>query len=166
MDALEVVRRLKMTHPQIRLTLAGRPGADEAFNRQMLAFIADHGLQDTAQIAGVLDLPAMLGRMRDTHIGLFLSEQETFGLAALECLAAGIPLVTTRVGVFKWQCEAFTRRGVDVVDVGDVGAAAEAVSRRIARGAYAIGGELTDYLAANFSRAACAAKYLEIYDAV
>ncbi len=166
MDALEVVRRLKAAHPQIRLTLAGRPGADEAFHRQMLAFIADHKLQETVEIAGVLDLPAMLERMRDTHIGLFLSEQETFGLAGLECLAAGIPLVTTGVGVFKWQREDFTRRGVDVVDVGDVGAAVEAVSRRIARGAYDTGGGLTDYLAENFSRAACAAKYLEIYDAV
>jgi glycosyltransferase involved in cell wall biosynthesis len=166
MDALEVVRRLKTAHPEIRLTLAGRPSADEAFNRQMLAFIADHRLQETVKFAGVLGLPAMLERMRDTHIGLFLSEQETFGLAGLECLAAGIPLVTTRVGVFKWQCDDFTRRGVDVVTIGDVGAAAQAVSRRIADRAYSAQRPLTDYLAQNFSRTACAAKYLEIYDAV
>jgi glycosyltransferase involved in cell wall biosynthesis len=166
MNAVEIVRRLKAEHPGIRLTLAGKFGSDEEFNRRLLSFIDDHTLQDNVHIAGVLNVAEMAKCMENTHIGLSLSEQETFGLAGLECLAAGIPLVTTETGVFKWQAEDFTSRGVDIVGVGDVDAATRAVSNRIQAKAYEATSGIREFLIENFSQRSCAAKYHEMYDAV
>jgi polysaccharide biosynthesis protein VpsD len=165
MDALEVVRRLKADHPEIRLTLAGKFGSDQDFNRQFLSFIEAHLLEDHVHIAGILNRDEMIRHMEETHIGLFLSEQETFGLAGLECLAAGLPLVTTRVGVFNWQIEDFASRGVDLVGVGDIGAVTKAVASRIRSKAYDMPLGMHMFLNENFSRRACAAKYHKLYEA-
>jgi glycosyltransferase involved in cell wall biosynthesis len=163
MDALEVVRRLKSDHPSITLTLAGAFGSDLDFERQCFSFISDHALQDNVRFPGVLNLAEMKQQMSQTHIALFLSEQETFGLAPLECLAAGIPLVTTKVGVFKWQTEDFARLGVDVAEVGDIPGITQAVSRKIKSNIYDAGKGIRDFLFDNFSPKACAMKYHGIY---
>jgi len=163
MDALEVVRRLKAEHPTITLTLAGAFDSNLDFKRQCFSFIADHALQDNVHLPGVLNLGEIMQQMSQTHIALFLSEQETFGLAPLECLAAGIPLVTTKVGVFKWQTADFAKFGVDVVEIGDIPSIAQAVSSRIRSNIYDAGKNIHNFLFDNFSQKACAMKYHAIY---
>jgi len=68
---------------------------------------------------------------RSTYCGLFLSASETFGLAPVEMLASGLPLVSTPVGVMKWDRKAFAEFGVLYVDVDDVDGAKRAILQMI-----------------------------------
>ncbi|MDE1219914.1 hypothetical protein MCT05_02580 [Vibrio aestuarianus] len=47
----------------------------------------------------------------------FLSKEETFGLAPLEMLATGLPLISTRVGILDEQYAFFKESGVLFVDL-------------------------------------------------
>jgi len=63
--------------------------------------------------------------------GLFLSAEEGFGLAPLEMLAAGLPLISTAVGVMKWERKKFEELGVRYVEIDDVEGTVMAINEMI-----------------------------------
>ncbi|MGQ0552347.1 MAG: N-acetyl-alpha-D-glucosaminyl L-malate synthase BshA [Planctomycetota bacterium] len=90
-DTIEVLRRLRPGTPA-QLLLVG-DGPDIALVR------------DAAQRYGLLDRVRFLGETPDTEViaasvdvALLPSESESFGLAALEAMACGVPVVASRVG--------------------------------------------------------------------
>jgi glycosyltransferase involved in cell wall biosynthesis len=68
---------------------------------------------------GVLDRDAIVQEYQCADIGVFFSEQETFGLAPLEMLAAGLPLLSTPVGILGEQINDFVDLGVKFVNFND-----------------------------------------------
>jgi N-acetyl-alpha-D-glucosaminyl L-malate synthase BshA len=134
-DVIRIFARLRAELP-VELRLVGDgPERPAALELARALGVADH-----VRVLGErIDLPEVL---RSSHLFLLPSESESFGLAALEAMACGVPVVASDVGGIS-----------EVVSDGEVGllapvgeiAAMTAAARRI----------LTDEaLARRFSRAA------------
>ncbi len=90
-DVIEVFARLRAQRP-VRLRLVG-DGPDRA---AVLARAAALGLGAEVELLGErVDLPAVL---READLFLLPSETESFGLAALEAMASGVPVIASAVG--------------------------------------------------------------------
>jgi N-acetyl-alpha-D-glucosaminyl L-malate synthase BshA len=90
-DVVEVFARLRATRPA-RLRLVG-DGPDRA---AVAARVTALGLDADVEFLGErVDLPAVL---RDADLFVLPSETESFGLAALEAMACGVPVVASAVG--------------------------------------------------------------------
>ena len=166
MDAIETVNQLKSMYPKIRLTIAGRFDSDAAYARTLFDFVDANALRDNIRFTGLLATHEVIEYLAKTQIALFLSGSESFGLAPLECLAAGIPLITTDVGVIKWHKDEFEARDVDIVPVGDIGSIKNAVSRRIEKKKFGVHEDVRPFLAKHFSLRACIGRYVQAYGSV
>ena len=94
------------------------------------AMVGALGLTASVRFLGErLDFADVLQR---ASVGLFPSALESFGLAALEAMSAGVPIVATRVGGLP---EVVGDGGV-ICDLGDVGAMATAVMHMLDDAAY------------------------------
>jgi N-acetyl-alpha-D-glucosaminyl L-malate synthase BshA len=119
-DVVAVFARVRATRPA-RLVLVG----DGPERPRIEAAIAARGLADDVQLLGEqIDLPAVL---RAGDVFLLPSETESFGLAALEALACGVPVVASAVGGLP---EVIPEGHVGFLrPLGDVVAMADAVTR-------------------------------------
>lgn len=119
-DVIDVFARVRGARPA-RLRLIG-DGPERA---RVEAAIAARGLGADVELLGErADLPALL---RSADVFLLPSEMESFGLAALEALACGVPVVASAVGGLP---EVIDEGVVGYLrPVGDVAAMAEAVGR-------------------------------------
>ena len=151
LDALKVLRSLRPRDANVHLYIAGRHFDGCAYYASLQDYVVEHDLTGHVHFTGQLDLPSLLWQMSRTHIGLFLSENESFGLAPLEMITAGIPVVTTEVGVFRWHKEPLQARGAETVQPGDVELATRRIADRIARKDFAARSDLRAYLTEAFS---------------
>jgi N-acetyl-alpha-D-glucosaminyl L-malate synthase BshA len=90
------------------------------------------GILPDVEFAG--EEPDVVPRLRGAALLLSTSEFEGFGMAALEAMACGVPVVATRSGGVS---EVTGEGGAHFVDVGDVEAMAEAAARILGDGAQA-----------------------------
>jgi N-acetyl-alpha-D-glucosaminyl L-malate synthase BshA len=90
-DVVEVFARLRATRPaQLRLV------GDGPERPRIAAQVAALGLGADVEFLGErVDLPGVLG---DADLFLLPSETESFGLAALEAMACGVPVIASAVG--------------------------------------------------------------------
>ena len=92
-DLLRAAALLRPKYPQLRLVLAGRDGR---IRPQLDAVIRELSMDGAVRLLGErTDIPALL---RIADIVAHPSHQEGFSNAILEAMAAGRPLVVTRVG--------------------------------------------------------------------
>jgi N-acetyl-alpha-D-glucosaminyl L-malate synthase BshA len=90
-DVVAVFARLQASRP-LRLQLVG----DGPERPRIEADVAARGLAGAVEFTGErADLPAVL---READVFLLPSETESFGLAALEAMACGVPVVASAVG--------------------------------------------------------------------
>jgi N-acetyl-alpha-D-glucosaminyl L-malate synthase BshA len=122
-DVVAVFARLRAAGP-LRLQLVG-DGPDRP---RIEADVAARGLGGDVEFMGErADLPAVL---READLFLLPSETESFGLAALEAMACGVPVVASAVGGLP---EVIPDGEVGFLrPPGDVGALAEAAGRLLA----------------------------------
>jgi N-acetyl-alpha-D-glucosaminyl L-malate synthase BshA len=90
-DVVEVFRRVHRELPS-RLVLVG-DGPERAATERRLA---EQGLAAATTSLGTLDQVETV--LWQSDLMLLPSEEESFGLAALEALACGVPVIATRVG--------------------------------------------------------------------
>jgi N-acetyl-alpha-D-glucosaminyl L-malate synthase BshA len=115
LDVAAVFARVAQDLPA-RLLLVG----DGTDRQATLDRLAESGVGDRVEAPGArADVEHWLGR---AHVALVPSERESFGLAALEALASGVPVVGSRVGGLPEVVE----HGVTglLADAGDVAAMA------------------------------------------
>jgi N-acetyl-alpha-D-glucosaminyl L-malate synthase BshA len=122
-DVIAVFARLRAARP-VRLRLVG----DGPERRRIEADVTARGLGGDVEFLGErVDLPEVL---RDADLFHLPSETESFGLAALEAMACGVPVIASAVGglveVIPDGQVGFLR------PVGDVAAHAEAAARLLA----------------------------------
>lgn len=89
---IRAVGEVRKTCPQVRLVMVGdgplRPGLEQ--------LTAQLGLGETVNFAGLRsDVPRLLGAL---DVFVLPSEREALPVAVLEAMAAGLPVVATRVG--------------------------------------------------------------------
>jgi len=122
-DVIAVFARLRASRP-VRLRLVG-DGPDRP---RIEADVAARGLAADVDFLGERgDLPEVL---RDADLFLLPSETESFGLAALEAMACGVPVVASAVGGLV-EVVADGEAGF-LRPVGDVAALADAAARLLA----------------------------------
>jgi len=90
---LRAVARLAPRHPRLRLVLLG----DGPWRSHLEGLAADLGIADRVRFAGVVaeGVPEMLGA---ADVFVHASRNEAYGIAIAEAMAAGVPVVATRVG--------------------------------------------------------------------
>ncbi len=89
---LQAIERLSQRVPNVKALIIG----DGPLRQEVEAFIRERNLGDKVVLAGLRqDVPVLLAGM---DVLAFSSEREGLSMAMLEAMAAGVPLVATRVG--------------------------------------------------------------------
>lgn len=128
---LDGFARFRDAHPEERPLLVFAGGATlfdyrderERFDRRL----AQLGCADDVRILGPVSDDALLDLYRASDVFAFPSVKEGFGLAALEAMSCGLPVVASDIDVFRSFIE-HERDGL-LVPAGDSGRLAEALAR-------------------------------------
>jgi glycosyltransferase involved in cell wall biosynthesis len=126
-DVPALVRAVARLDPSVRLVLAGRPGWGAA---EVDAAIAGAGLGDRVLRLGYVDDDVVPALLRRAAAVAYPSLDEGFGLPALEALACGAALVTTRGSAMEDVVE----DAALLVDPGDEGGLVAALEQLVAGG--------------------------------
>ncbi|MBI3796936.1 MAG: glycosyltransferase [Deltaproteobacteria bacterium] len=92
---LEALRRVALTHPEVKILCVGQV-LDEEYFQRVLAKRQRDQLEDRLIFAGFHADVSPFYRLANAFV--FPSVLEGFGLAKLEAMAHGLPLILTRVG--------------------------------------------------------------------
>jgi len=97
---IEAAARLLPRWPKLRIVIVGGPGhPSESCQEQVIAAVEKAGLQECVLFTGMRnDVPDILPAL---DVFVFPSEFEGFGLAAVEAMAAGLPVVASGVDGLK-----------------------------------------------------------------
>jgi glycosyltransferase involved in cell wall biosynthesis len=96
LDLAEAFATLARSDRSSQLVVVGEDGGQRA---PLEARLQELGVSDRAHLLGYLpDEPALSAAYREARLTALPSEYEAFGLVLLESLAAGTPVVATRVG--------------------------------------------------------------------
>lgn len=93
-EAIAALARIRRSHPGVTLTIAG----DGTQQDWLVEQARRHRVLRATRFVGRVDHDDLLQLLHRADAAVLPSHYEPFGLAALECAAAGTPLVTTDVG--------------------------------------------------------------------
>ncbi|NMP01238.1 glycosyltransferase family 4 protein [Pseudoalteromonas arctica] len=88
------------------------PAADRLYTEQLKKQVTSLGLEGKVSFLGKLNKTQIVEQYLNSDLGVFTSSEETFGLAPLEMLAVGLPLVATEVGILEDEKAFFEKMGV------------------------------------------------------
>lgn len=108
---LLLMHSLKQKDIDVQLNIIGSSD-DERFIGLIRRQVEDLGLLKQVVFSGRKSPKQIAAIYQDSDFGVFLSEEETFGLAPLEMLAAGLPTIATCVGLLEEEREIFDGNGV------------------------------------------------------
>ncbi len=119
---IDAVAILKEDHPGIQcLIIGGGPERSDLENK-----VKEQGLSGSVTFTGFFnDSREVIARMKSSRVFVLPSTREGFGIAALEALATGLPIVT--VDHPKNASSMFAREGCGVLTSLDAGDMAEKV---------------------------------------
>ncbi|HFG1926137.1 TPA: VpsD family glycosyltransferase, partial [Vibrio cholerae] len=109
--AIDVVALLNSSGIDSQLSVIG-PVSDIEYYSELVKQVEMLGLSNRVRFLGAMNSAEIIGVYKSSNFGIFCSEEETFGLAPMEMLAAKLPLITTRVGIFKERYSEFKLLGV------------------------------------------------------
>lgn len=112
---LALIKLLKNKGVHAQLNIIG-PSEDECFLNQIRQQLEDLDLVDEVSLLGRKSPIDIIAIYQKSDFGIFLSEEETFGLAPLEMLAAGLPIIATEVGLLSEEKAIFDGSGVMYYD--------------------------------------------------
>lgn len=125
---IDTMLRALPDHPDVTALVIGRAkGKDQAFLDALKARIADAGLANRILFPGELSSDALARLLPALDLVVQLPRYEGYGLAPLEAMAAGVPLLASDAGYFR-EFTGQGRNGV-IVPVADAEAAARALGQ-------------------------------------
>lgn len=99
---LPLIRGLaRLPQESWRLSLVGSLTMDPGHVQKARSLIAGLGLEGQVDIAGQLDGPDLAGRLAESHVFVLPFSYEGFGIACLEAMAWGLPVVGSSAGALK-----------------------------------------------------------------
>ncbi|MCW2958357.1 MAG: glycosyl transferase group 1 [Solirubrobacterales bacterium] len=163
-DVIRALWALRERMPRLRYNIVG-DGPD----RGPLERLAQElGVEDRVHFYGQLPHPEAMARGRHAHLFVMPSIDEAFGVAYVEAMAAGVPVIGC-LGEPGPQEIAAAGDGIILVPPGDVEALADAIALELddARDLVVRGNRARATVAAHFTWARCGAQTLHAYrDAV
>jgi glycosyltransferase involved in cell wall biosynthesis len=113
---------VSVAEDDVRLVLAGEYDLDEAYKKTVESRIDDLGLNRHIDRLGFVDEADLPGLYSAADVCVVPSHEEGFGMTAIEAMAAGTPVVGTRVGGLPQIIDdGFNGYLVDVNDVDRLG---------------------------------------------
>lgn len=112
---ISLVSELVDCNIDVKLSVIG-PASDKAHYEKLLGQIKEKKLEDRIRFLGRKNTFDIASIYQNSDIGVFLSEEETFGLAPLEMLASGLPVIATPVGILAEEEHFFSESGVHYYD--------------------------------------------------
>ena len=97
LDLLRALLIVRQDKPDVVLRVAGRT-TSAAYDRAVREFVAAQGLQRNVEFLGLLDKDRLLDEYARCAVVVLASVQETAPMTVIEAMAAGKPVVATRVG--------------------------------------------------------------------
>lgn len=85
---------------------------DENYARELNMLAEELGASEKVAWLGPMNVEQIKQVYADSDVGVFLSREETFGLAPLEKLASGLPVIATKVGILQEEQTYFRTAGV------------------------------------------------------
>ena len=161
LDLLRALVIVRQSMPDVRLFIAGRT-TSPAYYRQVQDFVASEGLETNVRFLGLLDSLPLRQEYAHCAAVVLASRQETAPMAVIEAMAAGKPVVATRVGGVPDLVQ--DGQSGFIVKVGDV----EGLARRILelltnRDLRQIMGQRGRQLASRFALQTIVAQYRQLY---
>ncbi|MBQ4834145.1 VpsD family glycosyltransferase [Pseudoalteromonas sp. MMG010] len=95
---IEVVECINKQNVNVELVVIGAQSSPVYF-KQLTALILKKGLQEKITFVGSKSTAQIISLYLKSHVGVFLSSQETFGLVPLEMLATGLKVVSSNTGI-------------------------------------------------------------------
>jgi glycosyltransferase involved in cell wall biosynthesis len=127
LELLEAVEWLRARVPDIQVRLAGRTSIDAVYTERVRVFIRNHNLQEHVHLLGSLDEASLLDEYARCAFLVLPSRQETAPMVIGQAMAAGVPVVATRVGGVDYLVK--DGHTGFVVEFGDIQGLAAAMSR-------------------------------------
>jgi glycosyltransferase involved in cell wall biosynthesis len=93
------------------------PSSDKSYVKSLKSQAENGNLTSKVSFLGRLNKSEIITHYKNSDIGVFFSKEETFGLAPLEMLATGLPLLATEVGILAEKKSFFENVGVAFVDI-------------------------------------------------
>lgn len=115
---LNVVIDLLKKGANPKLTIIG-PTEDVEYKEYLNEVIKSENIEDNVMFLGGLNHEKIVSIYNKSHVGLFLSKEETFGLVPLEMMAVNLPVIVSKVGVVLDLEEEFSSLGLVIVDPDD-----------------------------------------------
>jgi len=115
----EIVKEKK---PNAKLAIVG--GGNKPLEDELKRKVKENGLKKNIDILGYLEDEKKFGILKSSKVFVFPSYEEGFGIAALEAMACGLPVVAYDLPAYEVLGDAIVK-----VPVGDKEAFAEAVIR-------------------------------------
>lgn len=159
-DVLRAMWVLRGRMPALHYVIVG--DGPERGALQTLA--AELGLGDRVELCGQLPHPEAVARARAAHLFVMPSVDEAFGVAYVEAMAAGVPVIGC-LGEPGPQEIAAAGDGIVLVPPGDVESLAAAIERELGdpRELAIRGARARETVAAHFTWARCGAQTLAAY---
>ncbi|MEH0760554.1 glycosyltransferase family 4 protein [Vibrio sp. 16] len=114
-EAIKIVSRLFTAGINVELIIIG-PNVDDQYYQSLHKIVHQENATEYVFFVGAKNTDEIKSIYSKSNFGIFLSSEETFGLAPLEMLASGLPLISTNVGVIQERSEFFTRIGTCIID--------------------------------------------------
>ncbi len=123
---VRVWREIRQKHPGARLVLVGAGGLDmHNCEAELRAYVEASGLQGSVHFSG--EVRNVHEYLQASDVFVFPTENEAFGLALVEAMACGLPVISTRIGGAADIVE-HGKNGL-LVAVNDPGALCDALDR-------------------------------------
>lgn len=124
---LELVQAVAACRNSVRCLVLAGATADPIYEAQVRRSVSQAGLDDCVRFAGLLDEPALLEEFASAEALVLPSYQETAPMVVQQAMAAGLPVIASRVGGVPYQIRD-DETGL-LVEPGDTGELARALSR-------------------------------------
>jgi len=111
-----LIKQLVTAGVDCRLNIIG-PEVDSTYVEYLKALVEKEEVKERVAFLGRLNRSQIIKCYEESDIGMFFSKEETFGLVPLEMMAAGLPILATKVGVLAEKKDYFSSVGASFVGV-------------------------------------------------